>query len=399
MAEIEHSDEDGAEEFYFESDYLPIKGNKDYRRLLRTILTLQVQREQAIKDIDKLHEAQKRALESPIEFVNKIAKGEDVGIPPELKLEELPEIDWSQYQEYMPESNRPFTRKLKEEVTQSPNLDSKSEDGSAMRVRGKVFNDEKPETFNQLWTPAEQKRLEELLEEFPPEDIESRRWEKIARALGNRTPMQVQSRVQKYFKKLHSMGLPVPGRLPRARSNFMKKPHKHQRLNHFYMKPSTFFPELDPPVLMTDDDLNSMNDSSQGYADSNSADEVPTSCSTSNQADLLAMVIKDKEVGYKGEHDGFSCDGCSESPIKGTRWHCEDCAQEHRSFDLCTDCLTAQLMGELKVMATSLHKEHHKIIPIRKGPPIAAASSSTWDPDYLTPSSSYNYLDPNFMPD
>ena len=34
-------------------------------------------------------------------------------------------------------------------------------------------------------------RLEELLIQFPPEEVEARRWEKIATALGNRTLQQV----------------------------------------------------------------------------------------------------------------------------------------------------------------------------------------------------------------
>ncbi len=42
--------------------------------------------------------------------------------------------------------------------------------------------------------------------------VEMERFRKIARALGNRTPLQVQSRVQKYFIKLQKAGLPVPGR-------------------------------------------------------------------------------------------------------------------------------------------------------------------------------------------
>jgi ZZ-type zinc finger-containing protein 3 len=102
-------------------------------------------------------------------------------------LKKLPDIDWTQYQEFMPESNRPFTRKKKEIILQpkiEPGCSSTFDDISSMKIRGKIYNDEKPETFNQLWTPAEQKRLEELLEEFPPEEIESRRWEKIATALG-----------------------------------------------------------------------------------------------------------------------------------------------------------------------------------------------------------------------
>ena len=34
-------------------------------------------------------------------------------------------------------------------------------------------------------------RLENLLVEYPPEEVEAKRWSKIAEALGNRTPIQV----------------------------------------------------------------------------------------------------------------------------------------------------------------------------------------------------------------
>lgn len=116
-----------------------------------------------------------------------------------------------------------------------------------IKVRGRVYNEEKPETFNQvlfiffelnfltsrqpqlmpnsqhmhtlsleigfrnpiltiympeimriflefykkicsqLWTVEEQLRLEALLVEFPPEPVENRRWKKIADALGMNT--------------------------------------------------------------------------------------------------------------------------------------------------------------------------------------------------------------------
>jgi hypothetical protein len=56
--------------------------------------------------------------------------------------------------------------------------------------------------------------LEDLLLKYPPEDVEAKRWQKIASALGNRSTAQVASRVQKYFIKLAKAGLPVPGRVP-----------------------------------------------------------------------------------------------------------------------------------------------------------------------------------------
>jgi hypothetical protein len=43
------ADIDGADEFFFESDHLALKENKDYRVLLKTIITLEVQRTQGIQ--------------------------------------------------------------------------------------------------------------------------------------------------------------------------------------------------------------------------------------------------------------------------------------------------------------------------------------------------------------
>lgn len=58
-------------------------------------------------------------------------------------------------------------------------------------IRGRVWDENKSSTFNKLWSPEEQRRLEQLLLEYPDEEVSSHRWAKIARALGNRTPRQV----------------------------------------------------------------------------------------------------------------------------------------------------------------------------------------------------------------
>ena len=63
-------------------------------------------------------------------------------------------------------------------------------------VRGRVKRDgQRTATFNQLWSAEEQRHLEELLVDNPPEEVEARRWDKIARALTNRTPQQVRTAV------------------------------------------------------------------------------------------------------------------------------------------------------------------------------------------------------------
>merc|ERR1712130_407555 len=51
-------------EFYFESDHLALKENKDYHALLRTLVILESQKIQSIQDIDKLLQVQSRAKEN-----------------------------------------------------------------------------------------------------------------------------------------------------------------------------------------------------------------------------------------------------------------------------------------------------------------------------------------------
>jgi hypothetical protein len=65
--------------------------------------------------------------------------------------------------------------------------------------------------------------------------------------IGNRTPKQVSSRVQKYFIKLLKAGLPIPGRGPKLKLDVKKglSSHRHQRNNNFLFKRSTFFPHQD----------------------------------------------------------------------------------------------------------------------------------------------------------
>lgn len=146
----------------------------------------------------------------------------------------MPTINFAKYNVVVPEF-------VKEEP--KPDL-------TEVTVRGRLFDQSKPETFNQLWTCEEQRRLEELLIEYPPEQIEMQRFAKIARALGNRTTKQVASRLQKFFKKLHSAGMPVPGRIPKSHRT---QQTKSQRMTKFG-RPTTFFPANYVPVTITEDD-------------------------------------------------------------------------------------------------------------------------------------------------
>ncbi|XP_075413543.1 ZZ-type zinc finger-containing protein 3 isoform X3 [Tenrec ecaudatus] len=242
---ITEEEDDDPDVYYFESDHVALKHNKDYQRLLQTIAVLEAQRSQAVQDLESLGRHQRDALKNPIGFVEKLQKKADIGLPYPQRVVQLPDISWDQYTNSLGNFEREFknrkrhTRRVKlvfDKVglparPKSP-LDSKKDgdslsysmlplsdgpEGSNSRpqmIRGRLCDDTKPETFNQLWTIDEQKKLEQLLLKYPPEEVESRRWQKIADELGNRTAKQVASRVQKYFIKLTKAGIPVPGRTP-----------------------------------------------------------------------------------------------------------------------------------------------------------------------------------------
>ncbi|KAH0946503.1 hypothetical protein HN011_003237 [Eciton burchellii] len=375
-------------EFYFESDHLALKGNKDYSAFLKTIVILQAQQTQAIEDLDKLMAARAKAMQDPISFVAQLQNGDLPELPSPQKIPDIPYVDWSKYNVTVPDVRmRPQTRHG--HILPQVQLKKEQESGKIL-VRGRAFDDSKPETFNQLWTMEEQRRLEELLKEYPKEEVEMRRWTKIANALGNRTPKQVSSRVQKYFIKLLKAGLPIPGRGPKLKLDVKKglSSHRHQRNNNFLFKRSTFFPHQDiscnaseenkeqPIVKKFEDD-----------ATSGGSDDNPEL----RHINLLRQVKAEKEQDLSSmyEHIGYKCVICNEEPLKGTRWHCAEC---HNEIDLCSDCAVTQLGSEQPV-----HDPSHRLIPVKP-----SQCTRSYDLDYFPQNfntSSYNYLDPNFLPE
>ena len=218
-------------EYYFESDHEAIRSNPDYLSLMKTYALLQAKKIQAVKDIEDLISARTAALsQDPRKFLTKF-QAEFAKLPASQNIPDVPNIDWDKYK--IPSMTnelvqKPETRNKKSVQDNKPEesakekveglLDCKVERNARGQflVRGRVFDASKPQTFNQPWTPEEQRRLEDLLLEYPSEEIEMERWKKIATCLGNRTPIQVQSRVQKYFVKLQKAGLPIPGRFRKS---------------------------------------------------------------------------------------------------------------------------------------------------------------------------------------
>ncbi|XP_036410638.1 ZZ-type zinc finger-containing protein 3 [Megalops cyprinoides] len=428
MAE-EEEDEEDPDVYYFESDHLALKHNKDYQRLLQTISVLEAQRTQAILDLETLARHQREALRDPIGFVEQLQKQVAMGLPCPQRVVQLPDIAWDQYTSGLGDFKREFhdkkrnTRRLKlifDKVglptrPKSP-LDSRKEGESSslysalpssdapehsasssrtQMIRGRICDQNKPDTFNQLWTVEEQKKLEQLLLKFPPEEVESKRWQKIADELGNRTAKQVASRVQKYFIKLTKAGIPVPGRTPNLCMYSKKASSKRQHhLNKHLYRPSTFLTSYEPPVYMDDED-----DRSSFYsglqdpaAEDSDEDGIPVEYRNLPEYKELVELKKLKKQKIQeiqaestlAQHVGYKCDGCGTEPIQGTRWHCRDCPQDV-AVDFCSNCSDC-------LFKTETHKPDHRLEPVYQ-------ADTFLDRDYCLPQSTgYNYLDPNYFP-
>uniref|UniRef100_A0A7N6AF17 ZZ-type zinc finger-containing protein 3 n=1 Tax=Anabas testudineus TaxID=64144 RepID=A0A7N6AF17_ANATE len=421
----EEEEEDEPDVYYFESDHLALKHNKDYQRLLQTIGVLEAQRTQAILDLETLARHQREALADPIGFVEHLQKRVNLGLPCPQRVVQLPDIAWEQYTSGLGDFEREFcdkkrkTRQLKlifdkglplrpkspvepkkegESSTMYsslPTSDAPENGRQTQMIRGRICHPNKPDTFNQLWTVEEQKKLEQLLVKFPPEEVESRRWQKIADELGNRTAKQVASRVQKYFIKLTKAGIPVPGRTPNLCMYTKKASSKRQHhLNKHLYRPSTFLTSYEPPVYMDEDDERSAYYSSiqDPSADDSDEESVPVELrNLPEYKELLELKrlkkqklqeIQDDKAGVR--HVGYKCDVCGMEPIQGVRWHCQDCPPDN-SVDFCSSCSDC-------LFKTETHKPDHHLEPVYQ-------PETFLDRDYCLPQSTgYNYLDPNYFP-
>ncbi|XP_076067520.1 ada2a-containing complex component 1 isoform X2 [Oratosquilla oratoria] len=357
-------------EYFFESDPLALKGNHDYQQLIRALVVLESQRAQGVKDLERLQEAREEALKDPIQFVTALQNGQNLRLPGPQDITQIPQIDWEKYNvQSITCGMRPKTRKRVMKEAAEKSQESTADDGqdsndSRVMVRGRPYDETKPQTFNQAWSEEEQRKLEELLMKYPDEPISSRRWAKISRDLGTRTPLQVQSRVQKYFIALKRKGLPVPGRAPSntlVRRSNSKKKHAIVHASHFQR--SHFMSAFNYSGLDEEADVDKPSAHSTMKRDADVSDEEDIAEELWNSEEYQELIhlkrirnLKETE-GELGvvKHFDFMCDVCGKSPIEGTRWHCMECPPS-TSIDLCDQCVKMNF-------STTTHSPTHILKP------------------------------------
>lgn len=85
--------EENDDEFYFESDHLALRGNADYRSVLRTIVILEAQKIEAAKHIDQIAETQRNALNDPEIFIKKLASGQSINLPKSIDIQNVSAVN------------------------------------------------------------------------------------------------------------------------------------------------------------------------------------------------------------------------------------------------------------------------------------------------------------------
>ena len=82
-------DLDSFGEYCFETDQLALKGNADYQALLKTLVILQGQRMIAVNNMEKLLSLKNEAVKQPLDFVEKLQRGEKLDFPEPQTIAEV----------------------------------------------------------------------------------------------------------------------------------------------------------------------------------------------------------------------------------------------------------------------------------------------------------------------
>jgi ZZ-type zinc finger-containing protein 3 len=326
-------------EFFFESSHLALRSNPDYLKIMKHLAILCSQRTQVHSQIKMIENKRDEAISDPISFLENLKKGSII-FADVIEISEVIDVNISQsyycFFSYFKSLKIPkidFTKYGPDHIENDHGKNSSSPI--------------KPHHTN-LWSLDEQKKLEELLIEFPPESVESNRFKKIAAFLSNRTEKQVASRVQKFFKKLHEANLPIPGASCRLRSRNIKSQKKNLRLE----RPTTFFPERIIPkdVFMKDD----TEDDDQLFAPKNIFDDQTKVLKLLKQIRDEKVKLSQTKTNFKYE---FYCSACESNFTNLTthKWSCLDCI-----IDFCCDCMTTQLLRK-----PSFKHLNHEIVSVQ----------------------------------
>eukprot|EP00002_Diphylleia_rotans_P037728 TRINITY_DN8461_c0_g1_i7.p1 TRINITY_DN8461_c0_g1~~TRINITY_DN8461_c0_g1_i7.p1 ORF type:complete len:1234 (+),score=303.00 TRINITY_DN8461_c0_g1_i7:50-3751(+) len=212
------------------------------------------------------------------------------------------------------------------------------------------------------WTEEENRRLLELLEQYPEEEVAIHRWKKISADLGTRTPKQVASRMQKLYRKLGTaekrrLGLPC------------KTEHKSSSGNRKSKNGRKRKEDSDDSTTEQEEPTNSLLHTAEQNEGKIGSPESKRS--------RLASPPREVSIPRNKIHEGYQCDSCQAQPIVGTRYECQDCTD--MPIDLCEACHNSGKFGR------SEHPPEHRFLAV-------TTAENLDDADGFS-----HYLDPNYL--
>ncbi|KAN0042110.1 hypothetical protein ACTFIV_004669 [Dictyostelium citrinum] len=381
---------------------IPITETYEYKQLTKILDILQQQREQVLKDKETIQNAYDEALKSPIEYIEKLVSGK-INLPGKINIADVPQFSIG-----LPIYTRQRNKTNLNIPLGSSESESESDNGTRNNKKYNIENSllsvsESENNYNNnnnktlattrhrrnsenltYWTEEEQVLLEQLLIKYPEEEVASHRWTKIASHIKGRTPQQVASRTQKFFKKLEKAGLRIPGARNTKRQQ-QQQPQQQQQQQQQPQQPQQ--PQQQPPLIQQQNNNKQLQPTSRNNESSSDRSDNDEILKNKNNSKSSSSSKSSSNKGNKGnkskiEHSGFKCDGCDMEPIIGTRWHCEECINE---VDLCEDC-------KEKYEEIGSHNSSHHMTAIDN------PDNYFMDDDYRFsyPSGETNYLDPNY---
>lgn len=191
---------------------------------------------------------------------------------------------------------------------------------SNIKIRIRKPSSQAPEntsiTHNIPWSDDEKQKLAYFLTVFPEEDVQARRYAKIASALGTRTGNQVASRIQKIGAKALRQKERELKNSSSATSSSSTSPSLDKGTIDLVKELEEYFSKsTDPKIKETSEYLEYLRLKNQ-----------------------LEAIAKNPINGVL--HVGFKCDSCGIEPIIGARWTCRSCPKTSPAIDLCSECVS-----------------------------------------------------------
>lgn len=297
-----------------------VESNADYKSVSSCVSLLRRQLDQSVSDLAQLERLKQQALNDPLHFVDLILCNKLEGVPKRQKIAMIPEIAFEKYQ--------------------------RNSSGASLN----------------------REQIMRLLKLTPPQLADNSTV--FCRVHTNVPdshlfPVRLPSEAQPAFCKVTQSDQVTPSKITSSLVSSVEALARNTAANYsnrisgarYLATPTVFMPESDGGVDLLEEPFRELVAKNPSLLQK---PEIQKMIRLERQKRQLKSmdsnthpVPEEVRTMYKPVHHGFSCDGCGDNPIIGTRNHCKDC----KSIDLCEKCYGEKWQGKS-------HSNNHVICTI-----------------------------------